>query len=266
MNIINLAAYKFTQLAELDELRAQLKLFCQSIDLKGTILLSTEGINFCLAGSLSSVMAFKAFLAKDLRFADVIFKESKSLANPYRRMLVKIKSEIIPLGIAGIDPQAKPAPAVLPQQLKQWLDEQRDIVLLDTRNDYEIAYGTFKDVVKLDLQHFRTFPQAIQQLPDELKDKTIVSFCTGGIRCEKAAPLLMQQGFKEVYQLAGGILQYFAECGGEYYQGDCYVFDNRVAVTPELSPVNVAQCYICSFPAQQNVTPKPLCSRCASAA
>lgn len=264
MTIINLAAYKFVKLTELTELRIQLKTYCQSIKLTGTILLSSEGINFCLAGSTTAVTELKVFLAEDARFADIVFKESISALNPFKRMLVKIKAEIIPLGIAGIDPAERPAPSVSPQQLKQWLDEGRDIVLLDTRNDYEIEYGSFKNVVKLDLQHFRTFPQMIQQLPAEYKDKPVVSFCTGGVRCEKAAPFLQQQGFKEVYQLAGGILKYFEECGGEHYQGDCYVFDKRVALTPELQPAKVTQCYICSFPVAQYAEPetKPRCHRC----
>jgi UPF0176 protein len=181
-------------------------------------------------------------------------------------MLVKIKPEIIPLGISSIDPEAKPAPTISPQRLKAWLDEGRELVLLDTRNDYEVEYGTFEKAVKLDLQHFRNFPDVVRQLPSGFKDKPIVSFCTGGIRCEKAAPYLLEQGYKEVYQLAGGILQYFEECGDAHYKGDCYVFDKRVAVTPQLAPVNnIAQCSICSYPVDlstSEIATKALCANC----
>lgn len=264
MKIINLAAYKFIRLTELDALRTLLKDTCLAIGLKGTILLSTEGINFCLAGTEDAVAHFKVFMARDSRLADIVFKESESIQNPYKRMLVKIKQEIIPLGIAGIDPEQQPAPTVTPKQLQQWLDEQKDFVLLDTRNNYETEFGTFKNAIKFDMRHFRTFPKHIEQLPEELKDKPIVSFCTGGVRCEKAAPLLLQQGFKEVYQLAGGILKYFEDCGGDHYEGDCYVFDHRIAVDPHLKPAHVAQCFLCSFPIERTEPhdPKAICLSC----
>lgn len=264
MKIINLAAYKFIRLTELDALRSTLKEACQAIGLKGTILLSEEGINLCLAGTAETVASFKAFLATDTRFADITFKESESDQNPYRRMLVKVKQEIIPLGLPDIDPEQQPAPAITPQQLKQWLDEQKEFILLDTRNNYEVEFGSFKDAITFDMRHFRTFPQYVEQLPEALKDKPIVSFCTGGIRCEKAAPLLLKQGFKEVYQLAGGILKYFEEYGDAHYEGDCYVFDHRIAVNPRLEPAKVAQCFLCSFPIEPKDPPeaKAICVSC----
>lgn len=264
MKIINLAAYKFIRLTDLDLLRSDFKGSCLQIGMKGTILLSPEGINFCLAGTSEAVTAFKNFLAADARFADVVFKESESEINPYKRMLVKIKQEIIPLGISEIDPEQKPAPVITANQLKEWLDNNKDIVLLDTRNNYEVEFGSFRNAIKFDMRHFRTFPRYIEQLPEDLKAKTIVSFCTGGVRCEKAAPFLLQKGFKEVYQLEGGILKYFEECGGAHYEGDCYVFDKRVAVNPQLEPARVAQCFLCSFPIEykEPLDPKAICQSC----
>ena len=262
MKIINLAAYKFIHLTELLTLQKTLKEECLSIGIKGTILISEEGINFCVAGTPDAVTRFKALLATDVRLADIVFKESLSDFIPYKRMLVKIRQEIIPL--SGIDPTLQPAPVITAPELKQWIDEGKDFVLLDTRNNYEVEFGTFKNAMTFDIRHFRTFARFVEQLPDELKEKPIVSFCTGGVRCEKAAPLLLQQGFKEVYQLDGGILAYFEQCGGAHYQGDCYVFDQRIAVNPQLEPARVAQCFLCSFPIDRQDPPDPeaICLSC----
>lgn len=262
--ITNLAAYKFIHLSNLDELKANLKNACLSMGMKGTILLSEEGINFCLAGTDESVSQFETYLSSDPRFADVTFKTSQSDTHPYKRMLVKIKSQIIPLDVENINPENERASAISAQELKQWLDENKDIILLDTRNNYEIKFGTFKNAITFDMRHFRRFPEYIKQLPESTKDKPIVSFCTGGVRCEKAAPFLVNEGFKEVYQLEGGILKYFEECGSAHYEGDCYVFDHRIAVDPELNPANVAQCYRCSFPITPQNPPnhKAICLSC----
>ncbi len=168
--------------------------------------------------------------------------------NLLNRMLVKLKKEIISMGVPEISPAQNPAPVITGQQLKQWLDEGREMVLLDTRNDYEIRLGSFKGAMNLALNHFRSFPQAIKQLDPALKNKTIVTFCTGGIRCEKAAPLLRQEGFDKTYQLKGGILQYFEDCGGEHFQGECFVFDRRVAVNEQLVETGTVQCFACLNP------------------
>ena len=172
-------------------------------------------------------------------------KLSHSQERPFRRLLVKIKREIIAFGQPGIDPARQTAPRVSPNELCQWLDEGRPIVLLDTRNDYEYAMGTFANAVTMDLQKFRDFPQAVDQIPEHLKAATVVSFCTGGIHCEKASPYLQQRGFQNVYQLDGGILKYFELVGARHYDGDCFVFDGRVGLDPGLQETDSTQCFAC---------------------
>jgi UPF0176 protein len=232
MQILNIAGYKFVTLCDLSALREHFKICCSELGLKGTILLGEEGINIMLAGSEPAVDTFKAELQKDERFSDIRFKETLSADVPFKKLFIKLKKEIIPLGMENIQPACSTAPRISPATFKQWLDEERDMIVLDTRNDYEISFGTFETAVHIDLKHFRDFGQAIEKLSSEWKSKTIVTLCTGGIRCEKASALLMEKGFNEVYQLDGGILQYFEEVGGKHFKGTCYVFDQRETVAP----------------------------------
>jgi len=236
MQFINLAGYKFVSLDALDDLKASLERRCLELELKGTVLLSFEGINVVLAGSEEAANGFQTFVHGDPRLAGLRFKRSVSAYQPFDRMLVKIKKEIITLRTPGIDPAKERAPAVAPVQLKRWLDEGREVVLLDTRNAFEVDAGTFDNAMDLRLSSFGQFAQAADELDPALKDKTIVTFCTGGIRCEKAAPLLIGKGFRNVFQLDGGILQYFEECGAAYFKGRCFVFDQRVALDGNLEP------------------------------
>ncbi len=236
MNLIsNIAAYKFVTLDERETLRETLLRQCQENSLRGTILLAAEGINLFLAGEKSGVENFLTQLKSDARFADLEPKWSESGFIPFKRLRVKLKKEIVTFRTPGIDPVAAPAPLLSAAELKRWYDEGRDFVILDTRNDWEYREGTFENAINPRLSNFCEFPQYTKGL-DELKKKTVVTFCTGGIRCEKAAPLLQQQGFEEVYQLQGGILNYFQECGGAHWQGNCVVFDERGALDPQLRP------------------------------
>ena len=246
--IANIAAYRFTPLDRLPERREELRGLCRALQLKGTILLSPEGINLFLAGTQEGVDALVAHLHKDPLLAGIETKTSFSRHQPFRRLLVKLKKEIIAFGVKGIAPAAYTSKKLSATQLKQWLDEGRPLTLLDTRNNYEVRIGTFKAATSVGIDHFRDFPSAIQQLPTQLKEQPIVMFCTGGIRCEKAGPLMEQEGFREVYQLQGGILKYFEECGGAHYEGDCFVFDQRVAVNPRLEETAMTQCYACQHP------------------
>lgn len=237
--VLNIAAYKFVTLTDLPALQAALRALCQSHALKGTILLAHEGINLFMAGSESAIRAFLADLRSRAPFADLTVKESWSDEQPFGKLLVKLKKEIIPLGRPDIDPARDPAPRVLPIDLKRWLDQGhddngREVVLLDTRNTYEVERGTFAGAVDMKLDIFRNFGGRLPAVADALKDKTIVSFCTGGIRCEKAAPLMLKEGFRDVYQLDGGILKYFEDCGSAHFVGDCYVFDERAALDSDL--------------------------------
>jgi UPF0176 protein len=268
MSFLNIAAYKFIELHELPTLRTAIKARCAELALRGTILLSPEGINIMLAGSENNIRAFQQTLQKDQRFADLHYKESYSREQTYNRLLVKIKPEIIAFGVPAVNPTKQQAPYIKPLELKQWLDEKRDVVLLDTRNDYEVRLGTFQEAMHFAIQHFRDFPQAVTTIDPALKDKTVVTFCTGGIRCEKAALLMQQQGFKNVYQLEGGILDYFAACGGAHYNGECFIFDRRVGINANLAETGTLQCFAClqpiSLEEQQLPTyvPDQHCSRC----
>ncbi len=269
-SIVNLSAYRFTPFAaeELPALRAQLMASTRDLGLRGTILLATEGINLFVAGPRDATDAFMAGLRALPGLADLEPKESFSDEQPFNRMLVKIKKEIIAFGVEGIDPARRPAPRLDPRELKRWLDEGRPVTLLDTRNDYEVKLGTFQNAVVPVLDHFREFPEVIRALPAELKQRPVVTFCTGGIRCEKAAPFLVREGFSEVYQLEGGILKYFELCGGAHFEGECFVFDRRVGVDARLQETASVLCFACQTPltvAEQKdprYVPDRSCPRC----
>ncbi|MCP4170811.1 MAG: sulfurtransferase [Fuerstiella sp.] len=242
---LNISAYKFVALDDLEKRRQSLRSKVHSLNLRGTILLSPEGINLFLAGLRSAIDEFLKFLREDPSFADLQAKESISDYQPFNRMLIKIKSEIIAFGVDGVNPIHRSSPKLAATELKKWLDAGDKVHLLDTRNDYEIEVGTFDHAIVPGIQHFRDFPAAVDRLPERMKDEPVVMFCTGGIRCEKAGPYMEQAGFQKVYQLEGGILRYFEECGGAHYNGDCFVFDQRVAVDARLGETNHTQCYVC---------------------
>ncbi len=247
---LNLSAYQFTPFEAdgLPALRARLLGVAKAHGLRGTILLSTEGINLFVAGPAGDVAMLLAELRALPGLAGLTPKESWSAEQPFNRMLVKIKKEIIAFGVPGIDPARQPARRLSPRTLKQWLDEGRPVTLLDTRNDYEVRLGTFAGAIDPHIRHFRKFPDAVRRLPDTLKTQPVVTFCTGGIRCEKAAPLLAREGFQSVYQLDGGILKYFEECGGAHFQGECFVFDRRVGVDATLRATGAVLCWNCQMP------------------
>ncbi|WP_425613739.1 sulfurtransferase [Anatilimnocola sp. NA78] len=247
-SIINIAAYKFAPLAELKPLREELLRQCKAWNLKGTILLSTEGINLFVAGERENVEQLLTVLRSIPGLENLAVKVSESDRQPFTRMLVRIKQEIIAFGVPGIDPARSPSPKLSPRELKQWLDEGRPVTLLDTRNEYEVKLGTFKQALNIGIDHFREFPAAVDRLPSELKQQPIVMFCTGGIRCEKAGPFMQREGFEQVYQLEGGILKYFEDVGGDHYSGECFVFDQRVGLDPNLSETQSDQCYACLTP------------------
>jgi UPF0176 protein len=249
MHYVNLSGYKFTKLSNLEQLQHELLTTCQHLGLKGTILLSGEGINAFVCAPIHTVRPFHESIKAIV--GDIEFKKSPSNDVPFHKMLVKIKPEIITFGVGGVDPIDKPAPSLSAEMFKAWLDSGKEMVVLDTRNDYEVRVGTFKNAVHLDIQHFRQFPKAIEKLPEEYKDRPIVTFCTGGIRCEKAAPFLLKEGFKEVYQLDGGILKYLEKNGHAHYDGECFVFDNRVAVDANLQQVQTTPCVVCQQPVTQ---------------
>ncbi len=239
--ILNVSAYKFVPLADCDILRERLLADARACGLKGTILLAEEGINLFLAGPAADLRGFLARLQADPRLAGLPIKESWSEAAPFQRMLVKVKREIIRMNHPTIRPAEGRAPAVDARTLRRWLDQGHDddgrpVVTLDTRNAFEVDHGTFEGAIDWRIDKFSEFPQAVQAHKDELAGKTVVSFCTGGIRCEKAAIYMREVGVERVLQLEGGILRYFEEAGGAHYQGGCFVFDEREALDPSLAP------------------------------
>ena len=256
--ITNISTYKFAPMSGLKELRERLLRLCKELNLKGTILLSTEGVNLFIAGPGEAVDTLVAELRSLPGLEDLTPKVSLSEEQPFRRMLVRIKKEIIAFGVDGIDPSKYTSRHLPPQELKKWLDEGREVLLFDTRNDYEVKMGTFKGAVPAQVDHFRDFPAAVAKLPEEWKKKPIVTFCTGGIRCEKAAPFMEREGFEQIWQLDGGILKYFEECGPAHYDGECFVFDQRVGVDPALEETPSAQCFVCQTPltAEEQADPR----------
>ena len=240
--VLNISAYKFVQLGDLAGLRERLFARAQASGLKGTVLLAEEGINLFLAGAPHAVRAWVASLREDARFSDLQPKESLSAEVPFKRLFVKIKREIIRMNHPAIRPADGRAPAVDAPTLARWLAQGRDddgraVVMLDTRNGFEVDAGAFDGAIDWRLHKFSDFPQALQSHLAQLHDKTVVSYCTGGIRCEKAAIVMREAGLPHVYQLEGGILKYFEEtAGAPHWHGDCFVFDERVALNPELAP------------------------------
>src|SRR5882724_7038645 len=250
--IANIAAYKFVELPELRSLRARLLARCQGWELKGTILLSVEGINLFVAGEREKIDLLLAELRSLRGLENLKIKVSETDHQPFRRMLVRLKKEIIAFGVEGINPARRTSPKLAAKELKRWLDEGRAVTLLDTRNNYEVKLGTFKNALALGIDHFREFPEAVARLSPGLKKQPIVMFCTGGIRCEKAGPFMEREGFKSIFQLDGGILKYFEDCGGEHYDGECFVFDQRVGLDPSLQETESTQCFCCLTPLTQS--------------
>ncbi len=253
----NIAGYRFAPLQDLTELRKQLLEKSLAGNLKGTILLSPEGINLFVAGIPPQIQAFLEFLRTLPGMSDLEVKFSESDHQPFRRMLVRLKKEIIAFGVEGIDPAHHTSPKLSPRALKAWLDEGRPVTLLDTRNDYEVKLGTFKNALPIGIDHFRDFPKAVEKLDPKLKSQPVVMFCTGGIRCEKAGPFMEREGFQSIFQLEGGILKYFEECGNAHYDGECFVFDQRVGVDPKLEETESIQCFSCLQPLTQEEQADP---------
>lgn len=235
--ILNIAFYKFASLAEYLPERYPLRDFCTGLGLKGTVLLSLEGINGNISGEENNVRAFQEKIRSWRGLENLECKESWSEHQPHVRMLVKLKKEIISMGRPDVRPDLETGKRLRAHELKTWLDDKRDFVLLDTRNDYEIELGAFPAALDLKVDQFRKFPEIFSEAVKAGKvknDRPLVMYCTGGIRCEKATAFALKNGFSDVYQLEGGILKYFEEVGGDHYEGDCFVFDHREALHPDL--------------------------------
>ena len=249
MNIVVAALYRFVSLPDYESLREPLLSFCQSHDIKGTLLLAAEGINGTVAGSREGIDQLLAYLKKDARLAALEHKESFYDETPFYRMKVKLKKEIVTMGVEGIDPNHVVGTYVKPKDWNELISDP-EVTVVDTRNYYEYAIGSFKGAMDPETTNFREFPEYVEQNLDPKKHKKVAMFCTGGIRCEKSTALLKQQGFEEVYHLQGGILKYLEEVPKEesLWEGECFVFDNRVAVNHDLEKGSYDQCHGCRHP------------------
>jgi UPF0176 protein len=248
--IVIAALYKFVRLEDYAALRELLQMKCQQEGIRGTLLLAREGINGTVAGFAPGIQALLDYLHKDPRLADLEWKESYAESNPFYRMKVRLKKEIVTLGVPEVDPTQVVGTYVNP---KDWnaLIQDPDVVLIDTRNQYEYTIGTFKGAIDPKTDSFRQFPNFVKEnLTQEDQKKKVAMFCTGGIRCEKASSYMLHQGFKEVYHLKGGILKYLEEVPSEesLWEGECFVFDGRVGVTHGLEEGDYDQCYGCRYP------------------
>ncbi len=243
------AMYKFVALENFESMRQPLVEKMEALGIKGTLLLAHEGINGTVSGTREGIDGLLAYLNSDARINPISYKESLHEEQPFYRTKVKLKKEIVTMGVEGIDPRHTVGSYVKP---KDWnaLISDPDVLVIDTRNDYEIEIGTFKHAVDPKTKTFREFPDYVKDNMDKEKHKKVAMFCTGGIRCEKSTAYLKEQGFDEVYHLEGGILQYLEDVPKEesLWEGDCFVFDNRVAVNHDLEKSQYDACYACRLP------------------
>lgn len=247
------AFYHFVELNDYKKLQPSIQKFCDEIKIKGTILLANEGINGTLSGDEQAIWAFHRYIKTNPlfnnRFKDLTHKESWASNNPFYRMKVRLKKEIVALGVSNVSPIKKVGQYVKPSDWNELISDPNTIVI-DTRNGYEVDIGSFKGAINPNTETFREFPGYIDEKLTPNKNKKIAMFCTGGIRCEKATSLMLEKGFENVYHLQGGILKYLEEVPEEksLWEGECFVFDQRVAVTHNLLEGNFDQCYACRHP------------------
>jgi len=243
------ALYKFVRLENFEDLRQPLLAVMENNEVRGTLLLANEGINGTISGSQQGIDTVLAYLQSDERLSPISHKFSYNDENPFQRTKVKLKKEIVTMGVEGIDPNLVVGTYVKP---KDWnaLISDPDVLLVDTRNDYEVEIGTFENAVNPNTETFREFPAYVENNLDNKKHKKVAMFCTGGIRCEKSTAYLKEQGFEEVYHLEGGVLKYLEEVPSDetMWQGECFVFDSRVAVDHNLEQGQYDQCFACRFP------------------
>ncbi len=269
MSVVVAALYRFAALDDYAKLREPLLDLCLQHEVRGSLLLAAEGINGTIAGSRAAIDAVLAWLRRDPRLADLEHKESLDAAQPFKRMKVKLKREIVTLGVDGIDPNRLVGTYVEPRDWNALIADP-DVLLLDTRNDYEVEIGTFERAVNPDTETFREFPDFVRDI-DPAKQRKVAMFCTGGIRCEKASAYMLAQGFAEVYHLKGGILKYLEEVPEQQslWRGECFVFDSRVTVDHQLRKGRFELCHGCGWPVSAEDRQSPLfeqgvaCPHCA---
>lgn len=261
--------YCYTPIENPDDFREAHHLFCLELGLKGRIIIAEEGINGTVSGLKTACETYMQRLKNDIRFADMDFKINEADEHAFQKLYVRVKNEIVHSGLTHINPNQKTGIHLEPSEFKK-LKDQEDVVILDVRSDYEHYVGKFKNALTLDINHFRDFPEKVKEL-EHLKNKKVITYCTGGIKCEKASAYLLEQGFEQVYQLHGGIIKYAIEEGGEDFEGKCYVFDGRiVADVNTINPKIISTCHICGTECDRMVNCAnaecnehlPICEKC----
>ena len=272
MDYCILLYYCYTKIDEPEEFREEHHFLCLDLDLRGRIIVAPEGLNGTVSGMKDQCQQYMEYLHADPRFKEIEFKVEPYPSHAFQKLNVRLKPEIVNVGLPHVDPARGTGTYVEPQDFQD-LKEQDDVVLLDVRSNYEHQLGKFKNAITLDIDNFRDFPQKLQEL-QHLKQKKVITYCTGGIKCEKASAFLLENGFENVYQLHGGIIKYGLETGGKDFDGKCYVFDNRVAATVNrVNPTVISQCHICGCHCDRMVNCSnptcnkhlPICEQCGEA-
>lgn len=261
--------YCYAHIADPETYREEHHLFCIENNIRGRIIIAPEGLNGTVSGTLEDCEKYMAYIHSDPRFAKTEFKIETHDKHAFTKIHVRVKPEIVHSSLRHIDPNLKTGKYVEPEEFKA-LKDQEDVVILDVRSNYEHEIGRFKNAITLDIENFRDFPDKVNDL-EHLKDKKVITYCTGGIKCEKASAFLLEKGFKDVYQLHGGIIKYGLEAGGEDFEGKCYVFDNRIAVdVNKVNPKVISHCHVCGVECDRMVNCAnptcnehlPICEKC----
>jgi UPF0176 protein len=262
--------YCYTPIEDPEAFKEKHHYYCLENDLRGRIILAQEGINGTISGLTAACEKYMHDLKADARFAHMHFKVTTHHQHAFQKLYIRVKSEIVHAGLPHINPNQQSGRHITPQQLRH-IQKEEDVVLLDVRSNYEHQLGKFKGAITLDIDHFREFPEKMDKLVP-YKNRKIVTYCTGGIKCEKASAYLLEKGFQNVYQLHGGIIQYGLDTDGEYFEGKCYVFDNRLAIKiNNQNPTVIGSCYVCHTTCDRMVNcanPEcnvhvPICEPCA---
>ncbi|HLT07511.1 MAG TPA: rhodanese-related sulfurtransferase [Cyclobacteriaceae bacterium] len=253
--------YCYAEIEDPEAYREEHHLFCVENNIRGRIIISSEGLNGTVSGLIEDCAKYMNYVKSDPRFAKTEFKIDTHDKHAFSKINVRYKEEIVHSSLRHINPNVRTGIHLAPDEFKKMKD-QEDVVILDVRSNYEHELGRFKNAITLDIDNFRDFPSKVKEL-EHLKDKKVLTYCTGGIKCEKASAYLLEQGFKDVYQLHGGIIRYGIEAGGEDFEGKCYVFDNRVAIdVNKVNPTVVSTCYVCGTKSDRMVNcANPTCNR-----
>jgi len=245
--------YCYAKIENPEEYREQHHLFCVENNIRGRIIISDEGLNGTVSGLKKDCEKYMAYVHADTRFAKTEFKIDSHDKHAFTKIHVRYKPEIVHSSLRHLDPNVRTGKHLEPEEFKK-LKDQEDVVILDVRSNYEHELGHFKNALTLDIDNFRDFQEKVKEL-EHLKNKKVLTYCTGGIKCEKASAFLLEQGFEDVYQLHGGIIKYGMEAGGEDFEGKCYVFDNRIAVdVNKVNPTIVSKCHVCGTPSDRMVS------------